>query len=76
MVNTTQRSGGYILGFRVDPAEKLKDIFKEIDSLFQVGPAYIARHAIQNNLNPRLLSCKATCDVVWRALPATSSNAL
>ena len=38
VVNTTQRSGGYILGFRVDPAEKLKDIFKEIDSLFQVGP--------------------------------------
>mmetsp|Transcript_805 Transcript_805/g.1892 ORF Transcript_805/g.1892 Transcript_805/m.1892 type:complete len:349 (+) Transcript_805:281-1327(+) len=36
VVHTTQRSGGYILGFRVDPAEKLKEIFKEVDSLFQV----------------------------------------
>ena len=36
VVHTTQRSGGYILGFRVDPADKLKEIFQEIDSLFQV----------------------------------------
>lgn len=36
VVETTPRSGGYILGFRVDPADRLKDIFKEVNSLWQV----------------------------------------
>eukprot|EP00238_Polyblepharides_amylifera_P011864 CAMPEP_0196591254 /NCGR_PEP_ID=MMETSP1081-20130531/68981_1 /TAXON_ID=36882 /ORGANISM="Pyramimonas amylifera, Strain CCMP720" /LENGTH=309 /DNA_ID=CAMNT_0041914559 /DNA_START=246 /DNA_END=1175 /DNA_ORIENTATION=+ len=36
VIETTQRSGGYILGFRVDPQEKMRDIFKEINSLWQV----------------------------------------
>lgn len=36
VIETTQRSGGYILGFRVDPQEKMKDVFKEVNSLHQV----------------------------------------
>mmetsp|Transcript_56120 Transcript_56120/g.135528 ORF Transcript_56120/g.135528 Transcript_56120/m.135528 type:complete len:344 (-) Transcript_56120:133-1164(-) len=36
VIETTPRSGGYILGFRVDPADRLQEIFKEIQSLHQV----------------------------------------
>jgi len=36
VVETSMRSGGYILGFRVDPQERMKEVFKEIQSLWQV----------------------------------------
>lgn len=39
VVHTTHRSGGYILGFRVDPAEKLKEVFTEIEGLHKVFSA-------------------------------------
>lgn len=36
VLETIQSCGGYVLGFRVDPVEKLKDIVQEIHSLYQV----------------------------------------
>ena len=36
VVNTTNRSGGYILGFRIEPVERLQTIFQEIEALFKV----------------------------------------
>jgi len=36
VLETVQRSGGYILGFRVDPQDKLEGVFQEIKSLHQV----------------------------------------
>ena len=39
VIETSQHSGGYILGFRVDPKERLDDIFKEVQSLHQVFSA-------------------------------------
>lgn len=36
VVETTARSGGYILGFRIDPYEKLGEVFKEIKTLHEV----------------------------------------
>jgi Bardet-Biedl syndrome 5 protein len=36
VVETFARSGGYILGFRIDPKEKLEEVYKEILSLHQV----------------------------------------
>lgn len=36
VLETIQSSGGFVLGFRVDPVEKLKDIVQEIHSLYQV----------------------------------------
>lgn len=36
VVETSARSGGYILGFRVDPYEKLSEVFKEIKTLHEV----------------------------------------
>lgn len=36
VVETFSRSGGYILGFRIDPKEKLEEVYKEIMSLHQI----------------------------------------
>ena len=37
VVETFARSGGYILGFRIDPKEKLEEVYKEVLSLHQVS---------------------------------------
>ena len=34
-----QGAGGYVLGFRLDPEEKLKEVFEEIKSLRKVYAA-------------------------------------
>mmetsp|Transcript_25475 Transcript_25475/g.37583 ORF Transcript_25475/g.37583 Transcript_25475/m.37583 type:complete len:345 (-) Transcript_25475:114-1148(-) len=39
VVETFARSGGYILGFRIDPKEKLEEVYKEVLSLHQVFAA-------------------------------------
>lgn len=36
VLETTQRSGGYILGFRVDQAEKLELLHKQVSSLYKL----------------------------------------
>jgi len=36
VIETLKSASGYILGFRVDPEEKLKDMVKEVQSLFKV----------------------------------------
>lgn len=36
VVESGERSGGYVLGFRVDPAEQLQAVHKELVSLHQV----------------------------------------
>lgn len=36
VIETTASSGGYILGFRVDPYEKLGEVFKELKTLHEV----------------------------------------
>lgn len=36
VVETTARSGGFILGFRIDPQERLPAVYKELQSLWQV----------------------------------------
>ncbi|XP_064401566.1 Bardet-Biedl syndrome 5 protein homolog isoform X1 [Halichondria panicea] len=36
VMETSEHSGGFVLGFRVDPYEKLKDVVQEIHSLYQV----------------------------------------
>lgn len=39
VLETTKESGAYVLGFRIDPYEKMKDIVQEIHSLYQVYQA-------------------------------------
>ncbi|XP_013790289.1 Bardet-Biedl syndrome 5 protein homolog, partial [Limulus polyphemus] len=36
VVESTELSGGYVLGFKIDPIERLQEVYKEISSLFQV----------------------------------------
>jgi Bardet-Biedl syndrome 5 protein len=36
VLETFAKAGGYILGFRVDPKERVNDVFKEMISLYQV----------------------------------------
>lgn len=43
VLETFAKAGGYILGFRVDPQDKINDVFQEILSLYQVysvGPIF------------------------------------
>lgn len=39
VVETSASSGGYILGFRIDPYEKLSEVYKEIKTLHEVYSA-------------------------------------
>lgn len=36
VIESSELSGGYILGFRIDPIEKLQEIQKEIGSLHKL----------------------------------------
>lgn len=52
MVNSTELSGSYVLGFRVDPEEKLKTLYKELTSLHEVysnNPIYGVEYNWLNN---------------------------
>lgn len=52
MVNSTELSGSYVLGFRVDPEEKLKILYKELTSLHEVysnNPIYGVEYNWLNN---------------------------
>ena len=51
VVETFARSGGYILGFRIDPKEKLEEAYKEILSLHQVygtTPIFGVEHTVES----------------------------
>lgn len=36
VINTLPTGGGFVLGFRVDPQERLQNVFKEISSLYAI----------------------------------------
>jgi hypothetical protein len=42
VVETSASSGGYVLGFKIDPRETLEYVYKEIKSLWQVGEGGVA----------------------------------
>lgn len=39
MIESSESSGGYVLGFRVDPVEKLNSVFEELNNLHMVHSA-------------------------------------
>ncbi|XP_064455172.1 Bardet-Biedl syndrome 5 protein homolog [Ornithodoros turicata] len=39
VIETTESSGGYVLGFKVDPAERLQEVSRELSSLYKVHKA-------------------------------------
>mmetsp|Transcript_21832 Transcript_21832/g.21124 ORF Transcript_21832/g.21124 Transcript_21832/m.21124 type:complete len:349 (-) Transcript_21832:87-1133(-) len=51
VVETFAKAGGYILGFRIDPVEKLEEIFKELKTLHEVfskNPIFGVEFAFEN----------------------------
>lgn len=36
VIQTLETAGSYVLGFRVDPKERLGEVYKELDSLFTI----------------------------------------
>mmetsp|Transcript_19154 Transcript_19154/g.49072 ORF Transcript_19154/g.49072 Transcript_19154/m.49072 type:complete len:342 (-) Transcript_19154:1644-2669(-) len=64
VLETTPRCGGYILGFRLDPAERMQEVFKEISSLHQVysmNPMF----GIDFSVEEKVRSCHAYVGLVY-----------
>lgn len=60
VVETSPRSGGYILGFRVDPYEKLTEVFKEIKTLHEVysqTPIFGIKYTIEEKVKTTTHQC-------------------
>lgn len=55
VLETFSKAGGYILGFRVDPKERINDVFREMLSLYQVystTPVFGVDFAVESADNP------------------------
>jgi len=55
VVETSQRSGGFVLGFRVDPVEKLNAVLKEVKNLFDTyskSPVFGVKFTLEANPPP------------------------
>eukprot|EP00294_Goniomonas_avonlea_P013960 CAMPEP_0114553076 /NCGR_PEP_ID=MMETSP0114-20121206/7462_1 /TAXON_ID=31324 /ORGANISM="Goniomonas sp, Strain m" /LENGTH=345 /DNA_ID=CAMNT_0001737989 /DNA_START=14 /DNA_END=1051 /DNA_ORIENTATION=+ len=55
VIGTTQSSGGYSLGFRLDPAERMEEIFKEIMSYHKVyseNPVFGVEYVVEEQPQP------------------------
>jgi Bardet-Biedl syndrome 5 protein len=68
VLETFAKAGGYILGFRVDPQERIDDVYKEIQSLYQiysVGPVFGVDFTLENEAPPidQLLQVKINEDL-------------
>ncbi|XP_067123978.1 Bardet-Biedl syndrome 5 protein homolog [Centruroides vittatus] len=54
VVESTENSGGYVLGFKIDPLDRLQQVHKELSSLFQVykaNPIFGVDHYIEKKAN-------------------------
>ena len=54
VLETSEQSGGFVLGFRVDPFDKLKEIVQEIHSLYQVycaSPVFGVEFEVEEQVN-------------------------
>lgn len=68
VVETYARAGGYILGFRVDPKEKLEEAYKELSNLhviFSTTPNFGVEFSVESETAPiqQLLQPKVEEDV-------------
>jgi Bardet-Biedl syndrome 5 protein len=68
VVETFAKAGGYILGFRVDPQDRINEVFKEISSYFQiysVAPIFGVEHSLEAEAAPidQVLQAKVEEDV-------------
>ena len=79
VIECQQRCGGYILGFRVDPAEQLSAVFQEIQSLhrvFATTPVFGVDFTIEEKSAPlEQLTVSRTTDDVEIDEQATGTDA-
>tara|TARA_B110001452_G_scaffold256248_1_gene249423 strand:+ start:117 stop:1154 length:1038 start_codon:yes stop_codon:yes gene_type:complete len=80
VVETSQRCGGYILGFRVDPADQLQAVFQEVQSLhavFSNTPVFGVDYATEEKAAPlsELTVAKVQDDVEFVDTEAADSIA-
>lgn len=55
VIETTPGSGGYVLGFRIDPLEKLTQVFEEIQNLhklFSAKPIFGVDYVSEDKVGP------------------------
>ncbi|XP_078393029.1 BBSome complex member BBS5 [Cetorhinus maximus] len=55
VIESSQQSGGYVLGFKIDPVEKLQEAVKEINSLHKVYsacPIFGVQHEMEEKPQP------------------------
>lgn len=55
VIVTSKKSGAYVLGFRIDPKDKLKEILNEIQSLFftyRSNPIFGIEYTIEEEAEP------------------------
>ena len=53
VVESCEESGGYVLGFRIDPVEKLHEVHKELLSLFNLysqTPIFGVEYSLQDKV--------------------------
>lgn len=68
VIETFAKAGGYILGFRVDPQERVNDVFKELSSYYQiysVAPIFGVEYSLEAEAAPldQVLQAKVEEDV-------------
>jgi hypothetical protein len=61
VIDTSSRSGSYVLGFRVDPQEKLAAVHKEIKALYDTVGSYVATSAYCSFLEDVFPSLSYAC---------------
>ena len=47
------QAGGYVLGFRIDPVERLQEVLKQISSLYRVysaNPIFGVQYQVQDRV--------------------------
>jgi Bardet-Biedl syndrome 5 protein len=62
VIQTAQTAGNYVLGFRVDPASRLQEVYKEISSLHTVysqSPIFGVNYDLKATVNLRFINAVA-----------------
>ena len=61
MVESSESSGGYILGFRLDPITRLEELYQELSNLYQIHASKpnLGVMAALLTLDPRIISSSA-----------------
>lgn len=58
------QTGGYVLGFKIDPLDKLQDAVKEINSLHKVysaNPIFGVEYEMEEKVNEKICGQKKWC---------------